>query len=135
CRAGGYCGGTAEEMMQNDPVLKVSETLKAKVAEYSKVYRHPKRPKFVVHPLYKIEHGHKGCWEGTPASYQPGCYAVFGQDGEFLYLGKASCGRTVGNRLYRFSRPNPPKWLPPIAFVQIVQVAEACEAPSLEEFL
>jgi hypothetical protein len=103
-----------------------AEALRQKVVEYFSRHR---LSEFKVH-----DHDIKS-WEGTEASYKPGCYAISPEGGNLLYyIGKASLGATVGSRLVRF-RYKPPTWLPVPAFVQVVEVSEAFEAPSLEEFL
>ena len=111
------------------------DSLRAKLDEYSRTYRHPNQRAFCVHGPFKIERYKKGTWEGMEISYKPGCYAIFSENGELLYIGKASAGRKVGDRLWRFSRKNPPSWLPDIALAQIVEVQQPFEAPSLEEYL
>jgi excinuclease UvrABC nuclease subunit len=74
-------------------------------------------------------------WEGTPFSYKAGCYALYAQDGDLLYVGKASLFRSVGSRLWHHFQKSSAAWMPNTALVQIVEVAEPYEAPSLEEYL
>ena len=106
-----------------------ARNLRATVNRYSAEHRHPGRPQFVVHEPHTM-----ASWEGTDVSFKPGCYALYSSDGELLYVGKASNMKSVGSRLVRF-RYNPPKWDPTPEIVQIIEVIEPFEAPSLEEFL
>jgi hypothetical protein len=106
-----------------------AEALRQKVVEYCKRHRHSDLSVFTV-PDHDIK-----SWEGTEVSYRPGCYTIYSEGGDLLdYIGKASLSASVGSRLVRF-RYKPPTWLSVSAFVQIVQVSEAFEAPSLEEWL
>ena len=105
------------------------------VRKYEQIYRHPDRPAFdVSEPMSAGDKDVKGDWEGTGASFRAGCYVLFSAMGALLYVGKASHGRTVGNRLVRF-RYQGSGWVEPPAYVRIIVVSEAFEAPSLEEFL
>jgi hypothetical protein len=102
--------------------------LKDCLERYCTQHRHPDRPGFTVHD-YTL-----ASWEGTDVSRKPGCYVLYSSAGELLYIGKASNSKSVGSRLVRF-RYSPVTWEPTPALVQIIEVAEAFEAPSLEEFL
>jgi hypothetical protein len=103
--------------------------LQACVDHYCAHHRHPDRAKFIAHDVHTMT-----SWEGTAISYKAGCYALYSGAGELLYIGKASNSKSVESRLVR-SRYNPVTWDPAPAFVQIVEVSEPFEAPSLEEFL
>jgi hypothetical protein len=102
--------------------------LAAAVDRYCALYRHPDLPKFIIHD-FDLK-----TWEGADVSYKPGCYAVYSAVGVLLVLGKASLSKSVGTRLVRF-RHRPVAWEPSPALVQIIEVTEAFEAPSLEEYL
>ena len=107
------------------------------VDEYCAARRHPSLPPFTVHT-----HTYKN-WCGTPHSAKAGCYAIYTEDGRLIYIGKASVKSCVGNRIdchltqekgadpdetHRWYRRAP-------RLVQIIEVTEPFEAPSLEEFL
>ena len=103
--------------------------LKACIERYHVEHRHPDRPRPIMHAIHTMQ-----SWEGKPESWAKGCYAIYSADGDILYIGKASNTKTVGDRIVRF-RYKRSNWQPPPEFVQIIEVAEAFEAPSLEEFL
>jgi hypothetical protein len=102
-----------------------------KVREYRDGYRHPRLSPLKVFELHTLT-----SWWKTPASRRPGCYAIFSEAGSLMYIGKASNGAYVGGRLAAHLRKLRQEWilLAP-GHVQIVEVDEAFEAPSLEEFL
>lgn len=102
--------------------------LQACIERYQTQHRHPDRPGFIKHDYTMAS------WEGSPVSYKSGCYALYSEAGELLYIGKASNTKSVSSRLVRF-RYNPVGWEPAPALVQIIEVSEPFEAPSLEEFL
>lgn len=105
------------------------------VRTYEQVHKHPSRPAFIVHEAETAgDKDVKGSWEGTNPSFRPGCYVLFSDTGAILYVGKASHGMTVGHRLVRF-RYKGSDWPQKPAYVRIVEVTDAFEAPSLEEFL
>ena len=105
------------------------------VDEYARTHMHPDRPKPSVGEAHIVGAVmEKGSCEGTAASWKPGCYAVFSQNGDLLYIGKASNTNMIGDRLVRF-RYKGVSWANPPALVRLITVGEAFEAPSLEEFL
>lgn len=114
----------AGELGQNS----AAEAFRQKVVEYCS-YRRSDLPEFKVH-VYDIN-----SWGGTEVSYKPGCYGFYCAAWDLLYVGKASLSASVGSRCYAHLRHPRPSWLPVPAFVLIVEVSEAFEAPSLEEFL
>jgi len=102
-----------------------------KVKEYHDGYRHPR-----LLPLKMIELHTLTSWWKIPESRRPGCYAIFSEAGLLMYIGKASNGAYVGGRLAAHLRKLRAEWIPLApGHVQIVEVDEAFEAPSLEEFL
>jgi Predicted 3'-5' exonuclease related to the exonuclease domain of PolB len=106
-----------------------AEKLTRNVEEYCKRYRHPLLENFKVHSH------HLESWWHTDVSSRCGCYAIYTESGELLYIGKASNSASVGSRLAAHLRHVDPAWMPAPAFVQIVEVCEPFEAPSLEEYL
>lgn len=105
------------------------------VRSYGQAHRHPNRPALVIHGPYELGGKDvKGAWEGTEPSYRPGGYILFSENGELLYVGKASHAKSIGSRLVRF-RYKESEWPTRPAFVRIIEVPDAFEAPSLEEFL
>ncbi|MGH7096207.1 MAG: GIY-YIG nuclease family protein [Stellaceae bacterium] len=66
-------------------------------------------------------------------SSKPGCYALYYDDGDLLYIGKSS--NAVGFRLWNHFKQSKANWVMSVSFVQIVEVQEPFEAPSLEEYL
>ena len=101
--------------------------------EYCRTYLNPGRRPFIVNPLHHLQ-----SWWGTPEASRPGCYAIYSTKDELLYIGVAT--NAVGNRLAAHV-PNPvPPWaeahrLFGSLYIQIINVNEAFEAPSLEAFL
>lgn len=117
----------------NPKIISLATLLEEKVHEYCHRYRRSDLPPFIVHPLHTKEN-----WNGTLASLKPGCYGIYRQhqdDGALAYIGKASLTATIGGRLANHFTYRRPKWLPAMAFVQMVEVSEPFEAPSLEEWL
>ena len=106
-----------------------SETLKQLVARYCATQRHPDLKPFIVHGLHTLE-----SWWKTNFAARAGCYAIYGQDGRILYIGKASLNASIGSRLAAHLRHVRPTWETP-KFVHLIEVAEPFEAPSLEEYL
>jgi len=80
-----------------------------------------------------------------PFANRPGVYIFLTQEGDFLYVGKASMKATLGRRLTgHFSHVDYPNdktcktkdvWKEHPFFVVTVSVREPYEAPSLEEYL
>lgn len=102
------------------------EEFRRLVAEYCRRFCHS----FVVHDLHTRE-----SWAPMPVSDKPGCYALYTATGQLLYIGKASNSRKIGHRLYHHLTQSQAAWVPSVSFVQIVEVSEPFEAPSLEEYL
>jgi hypothetical protein len=102
--------------------------VQAYIDHYCTQHRRPDRPSFIKHDFTVAS------WEGTPVSHKAGCYILYSEAGELLYIGKASNTKSVGSRLVRF-RYAPVAWEPAPALVQIIEVSDPFEAPSLEEFL
>lgn len=80
-------------------------------------------------------------WYGAT---HPGVYIFAGEEGELLYIGKASCGRNIGNRLSAYWRHSPEKKPEPktdeavgVRFVLTITVptGHAYEVPAIEEWL
>jgi hypothetical protein len=107
----------------------MSFSLTKLVAEYCAKKRHPQLEPFIVHEVQPW----KGWW-GSANSRKPGCYVIYSRDGVPIYIGKASLRATMGSRLAVHERSTDTKWAD-AGFVQMVEVREAYEAPSLEEFL
>lgn len=109
----------------------IGARLGACVATYCATWRNAALEPFTVHPVAGLTD-----WWATPESAKPGCYAAYGSEGELLYVGKASWRASVGGRLASHDHREPrAEWRRLAAYVQIVTVSEAFEAPSLEEFL
>jgi len=107
-----------------------SSEVRRLVDEYCQTQRHPALPPFVVH-----SHSLSSWWH-TPFSARPGCYAIYGEDGALLYIGKASLNASTGSRLAAHLRQVRPSWSStPPAYVDIVEVTSPFESPSLEEYL
>ena len=81
---------------------------------------------------------HLQSWWKTPELSNPGCYAIYSEKGELLYIGVATAA--VGSRLASHF-PNPlPTWdvwhrLFSAAYIQIINVQRFFQAPSLEVYL
>lgn len=107
---------------------------------YCATHMHHEAPLFKCSALYSaykkdVNEGLE-CWEGKEASYLPGCYFIYSEFDELLYVGKTSVATsTVGRRLWQHLKKTPPSWVPAPAFVQIVGVNQAFQASSLEDYL
>ncbi|TRO96607.1 hypothetical protein FKB34_04010 [Glycocaulis profundi] len=84
--------------------------------------------------------------ENWAANYIPfhdtaGCYLFYSEDGDLLYVGKASLKNNLGRRIDSYFQSNPfaphphHRWSAPPRYALVVKVAEPWEAPSLEEYL
>ena len=114
----------------------VADLSKQKVQTYCATYRHPNLGSFKVSEMYTMSKEAGRSWEGTDVSYRHGCYLIYSESGELLYIGKASLTTSnIGRRLWVHLHKPRPSWVPPAAFVQIVEVGQPFEAASLEEFL
>lgn len=80
-------------------------------------------------------------WYGAT---KPGVYIFVDSKGEVLYIGKASCGRNIGNRLSAYWRHSPERKAAPkddiakgVRYVLTVTVDRefAFEVPAIEEWL
>lgn len=115
----------------NPPISADAKEVRRLVEEYCSKQRHPSLPEFTIHGHHTLE-----SWWQTPFSAKAGCYAIYGQDGVLLYIGKASLNASTGSRLAAHLRHISPAWAQnPPHYVDIIEVSEAFEAPSLEEFL
>lgn len=71
-------------------------------------------PAFPVSSLWNVEEGYRENRQFPDAS-ATGCYAFYSEDGELLYIGKASLNHTLGARLadhfmgIRSATPGAPK--------------------------
>ncbi|NTZ42952.1 GIY-YIG nuclease family protein [Altererythrobacter sp. SALINAS58] len=86
-------------------------------------------------------------WQSTsfPFAEKAGCYAFFDEGGTLLYVGKASCGSTIGRRadtyfqwdgkINKLARTGSESWTKVPAILHTVPVHEAHQAPSLEEYI
>ena len=110
----------------------------SKLREAVELYcqRHSISPAFEPSPLYDLQRD----WHDKefPNSRGPGCYIFYAENGDVLYIGKASFRHSLGSRIVSYFRGGKPKdnWSrggP--RYLQTVPVAEAWQAPSLEEFL
>ena len=89
----------------------------------------------------------KASWTSTSFPYagKTGCYAFFDDDAELAYLGKASCGATIGRRAATYFWLNPetekveytgwPDAWERVTVLHTIPVHEPHQAPSLEEYL
>ncbi len=103
------------------------------VDEYCATQRHPSLPSFVVHGPFNRESARE-----IEASRGPGCYAIYGADGFLRYIGMSLAA--VGTRSEtHFSKATQlaPFWQrgSPARFVDVIEVRERWDAPSLEEYL
>ena len=113
-------------------------SLKSTVCEYCARYH---IMKFEVSEAYDLE----ASWKSTsfPNADRPGCYTFFDAAGTLLYIGKASCGSTIGIRAdtyfkWRDDRLEPTGssgWTGTANVLHTIPVHEAHQAPSLEEYL
>ena len=109
----------------------IGAALRKEIEIYCQRYRHPQLPPFIVCEPHSMT-----SWYGTSEAAKPDCYVYYSQDGDVLYVGKASMTRDVGHRLYVHENRKPrAAWREKAEFVQFVSVSEPFEAPSLEEFL
>ena len=84
-------------------------------------------------------------WVSTsfPNAERAGCYAFFDGTGTLLYVGKASCGSTMGRRADTYFKWIENKleargsrhWTGTPTILRTIPVHEAHQAPSLEEYL
>jgi hypothetical protein len=123
--------------MFDDTARKLAEDA---VSTYCATHMHHELPSFKCSSIYsaykKDAKEELKCWEGTEASFQPGCYFIYSALGELLYVGKTSVSTsTVGHRLWKHTRNTPPSWVPAPALVQIISVDQAFQACSLEDYL
>ena len=108
------------------------EEMRRVISTYCVEERHPDRAMFNVTDLLDWAESSDKKWNNHPAAGRPGCYVVYDSSGSAVYVGKASCGSFVGARLRL--RQAAGRW-PEARYVQIVEVAEPFEAPSLEEYI
>jgi excinuclease UvrABC nuclease subunit len=112
------------------------EEIRRLVDKYCMTQRNPSLPKFTIHA-----HTHTpNKWRTSPEAAKAGCYVFYDESGVLRYIGKASMGATIRSRIdvhmahaardpkHRFR-----KWPP--ANIDIIEVVEPFEAPSLEEYL
>ena len=128
------------------------DQVKQKVAEYNERYRGPGLgpPLELSKPYYLFPTDAERATELCPSapcpnSDMPGVYMFFDGDWRAIYVGKASCGQAIGNRLWTHIDVNnhvcTPKnpWLHEEKARYLLTVAvprkTAFEAPMLEEFL
>ncbi|WP_158927148.1 hypothetical protein [Acidisphaera sp. S103] len=111
-----------------------AEKIRDLVQRYCAEQRNSHLAPFVVHgpvmagdEVYRLE-----------ASQKPGCYVFYGRDGRYHYIGMSLVG--VGSRVAAHLNPGTqasPFWhngKPPYS-VDLIEVTEAWEAPSLEAYL
>jgi len=103
------------------------------VNEYCSTQRHPSLPKFVVHGPFAVD----DLWK-SDASNRPGCYAIYGEDGSLRYVGMSV--DNVGNRIATHLSAATQRSLfwrqgSPARHVDIIEVTQPWEAPSLEGYL
>jgi hypothetical protein len=106
-----------------------SSQLHEYVAEYSKHYRNPELPRFAIYAHTMSS------WHGTPESAEPGCYVYYSQQGEPLYVGKASLDTSIGLQLAVHDHVPHAPWREKAASVLMIITPDEVEAPSLEEYL
>ncbi len=118
------------------PDMSGSERLRQWIEEYCASERHPALSRFSVHgPLTYNE-----LWNPASPKFleRPGCYAIYGSGGELRYIGMSVTN--VGSRIAsHFSGPTQRAefWAngPSATFVEVIEVINPWEAPSLEEYL
>ena len=113
----------------NSDIVRAEDQLVAIVTEYCIIQRNPNLAPFKVHDAQPW----KGWW-GSPSSYKSGVYVIYSDKHEPIYIGKASLKATMGSRLAAHERSQDLRWTD-AAFVRMIEVVVAFEAPSLEEFL
>lgn len=107
----------------------VGFALAKSVSEYCEMWRN----RYLL--PFKVHRHSSSSWQRQPEAAAAGCYAVFSDDGSLLFIGKASSRETMGQRLRAHFEVAKRPWVPLAAYVYLVEVSQAFEAPSLEEFL
>jgi excinuclease UvrABC nuclease subunit len=112
------------------------ELLQQLVEQYCSTQRHPSLPPFTIQ-AYTHE-----SWRQAPCRAKAGCYALYAEGQRLIYIGKASHGASIGTRLgvhldkIRNGVSKDHRWFErEPRFVDIIEVVEPFEAPSLEEYL
>jgi hypothetical protein len=120
-----------ELRMTEETMSEIGARLSDLVRFYCEKLRNPALPPFVVYNPHTMT-----SWYATPESSKQGCYVFYSENGQVLYVGKASLSASMGSRLASHDRriPRSP-WRERAALVQFVAVTEPFEAASLEEFL
>lgn len=111
---------------------KASGEIERIIGQYCAEERHADLPAFSITSLLAWSDAAEDRWNLDPAARRPGCYVVYDSAGAAIYVGKASCNSFVGARLRL--RQAKHVW-PEASYVQIIEVAEPFEAPSLEGYI
>ena len=117
------------------------EEFRNAVDRFNRDFRGPKVETLRPSDPYDIDHDHPRQW---PDATKPGIYAFFDKDRNLLYVGKASLGNAIGNRIGAHLSSNPKRpWMrlddksKDAQFIVTVATAadQAFVAAALEEFL
>lgn len=109
---------------------KLRDELRRQAAKYCALYRNAALVPFQFHVLDPWDG-----WYHSDRSKRPGCYALFTDGGDLLYIGKASQNASIGSRLAAHFRNKTLEWVKGARWVQMIEVTQPFEAPSLEEYL
>ena len=110
-----------------------ADKIRELVSKYCAEQRNPVLPKFVIHGPISAD---EACQ--LDIARKPGCYVFYGSDGRYHYIGMSLT--SVGNRIAAHVAPATqagPFWRNGSApySIDLIEVAEAWEAPSLEAYL
>jgi hypothetical protein len=109
-----------------------SRSVRLLVNEYCSGWRNVSLPKFVVHGPHTLDG-----WRKADASSKAGCHAVYDVDGSLRYIGMSltNIGNRLGTHLSEATQRHPFWQQGPAYYVDIIEVTQPWEAPSLEAFL
>lgn len=115
------------------PDMSGSNEVRRLVDKYCSSERHPGLPKFSTHGPLTLSQ----LWKSNAANV-PGCYAIYGDDGRLRYIGMSLTN--VGDRIGSHFSAGTQKSLfwadgPQATFIEVIEVANPWEAPSLEQYL
>ena len=130
---------TWEGTMSENATFPTDTSLRREIAEYCK--RYCIEPYFPVSDSWDIQTGYRENRK-FPDVGEAGCYAIYAEDGELLYIGKAwEIGSRLGTYFMGIRSKSPGAtrpdhiWTKPPKYIQTIRVRESFEASSLEEYL
>lgn len=110
-----------------------SDEVRRLVDEYCSTQRNPSLPKFLARGPFSLKDSSK-----SDVSNKPGCYAIYGDGGQLRYIGMslANVGDRIGSH-FSAATQRSTFWQdgPPAGFIDVVEVLNPWEAPSLEQYL